>query len=156
MKYKWTLCLVALLTIFMIGCGADPEKSKFEKDVADFYEEIKEIDIEINNIDATNEDAPALLLGYLDRLEQSFIVFAQIDAPSDYDYIESLADEAAEYMGIAVSSYHEAFSNDSYDASTADYAHQNYERACKRINIILQLLQGKEITDSDVTIETVE
>lgn len=68
--------------------------------------------------------------------------------------MEQLADEASEYMSTAVSSYHEAYANHSFNEYTAEYAKENYDRACKRVTVILELLQGKEITDSDVIIET--
>lgn len=151
------ICLLAMLSILTFsGCGEDPKTSKFENDVNSFCDEVKRLDDAINSIDGTSENATRELLGYLDQLDQCFKVFAEIDAPEEFDYIEPLADEASSYMTTAVSSYHEAYSNNGYNEYTESYARENYERACKRMNIILQFIQGKEITDYNVHIETVE
>ena len=56
-----------------------------------------------------------------------------MDFPTEFDYLESLADEASEYMTTAVESYHDAYDNGGYNQLTADYAKENYARAYKRI-----------------------
>ena len=58
-----------------------------------------------------------------------------------------------EYMTEAVSSYHNAYSNGSYNEYMADYAGENYARAYKRIQIILAFLHGEQPEDEDLTIE---
>ena len=154
---KALLCLLATLILFTFtGCGEDPKESKFEKDINSFCDEVKRIDDAMNNIDIEGENAKKELLEYLDQLDECFKVFAAIDAPEEYDYMESLADEASTYMSTAVSSYHEAYSNNGYSEYTESYARENYERACKRMNIIIALIQGKEITDYNVHIEKVD
>ena len=45
------------------------------------------------------------------KLDTSFQNFAELDFPTEFDYLESLADEASAYMTQAVESYHEAYSN---------------------------------------------
>lgn len=158
MKSKQLLPLMALsLSLFLTGCGSkNAEISKFEKDMNTFCDNVAELDAEINNIDSESEDAPDILLNYLDQLDQQFKLLSEMTVPQEYSYIEELADEASEYMSTAVSSYHDAYSNHSYNEYTADFARENYDRACKRVNVILDLLQGKEITDADVVIETGE
>ena len=66
------------------------------------------------------------LLGYLDQLDSAFQDFAALDFPTEFDYLESLADEASEYMTTAVESYHDAYDNGGYNQLTADYAKENY------------------------------
>lgn len=157
MKNRLFLLLsIAALALMLTGCGEDPKITKFKNDIDSFCNEVVAIDTNINNIDAQSETAKDELLDYLDQLDQSFQVLAGICAPTEYSYVEGLADEASSYMTTAVEAYHEAFSNNSYNEYTADYARQNYERAYKRITVILQLLHGEEITDADVTIEEIE
>ena len=69
------------------------------------------------------------LLGYLDQLDSAFQDFAALDFPTEFDYLESLADEASEYMTTAVESYHDAYDNGGYNQLTADYAKVKYARA---------------------------
>ena len=158
MKAKHYLSIAAFsVCLILSGCGkSDPEQVKFEKDINTFCDNVAEIDTSINNIDSASEDAPDILLDYLDQLDQQFKLLAEISVPDEYAYVEQLADEASEYMSTAVASYHEAYSNNSYNEYTADFARENYERACKRVNVMLDLLQGREITDADVVIETGE
>lgn len=148
------LCVSACLLLTACGSKSDPAKAKFENDINTFCDNVAEIDAGINAIDSSSEDAPDILLDYLDQLDQQFKLLSELSVPDDYSYMESLADEASEYMSTAVESYHEAYANHSFNEYTADYAKENYDRACKRVNVILDLLQGKEITDSDVVIET--
>lgn len=157
MKTKHFLALLVLsASLLFTACGktTDPAKVKFENDINTFCDNVAEIDAGINSIDSSSEDAPDILLDYLDQLDQQFKLLAELSVPDDYSYMEQLADEASEYMSTAVSSYHEAYANHSFNEYTAEYAKENYDRACKRVTVILELLQGKEITDSDVVIET--
>lgn len=149
------LLLLSMLTLLLTltGCGEDPKLTKFQNDIDSFCNEVAAIDSGINAIDAQSETAKDELLAYLDQLDQAFKVLAEISAPEQYSYVEELADEASSYMTTAVESYHEAFGNNSYNEYTAEYAKENYERAYKRVTVILQLLHGEDITDADVTIE---
>ena len=71
--------------------------------------------------------------------------------PTEFDYLESLADEASEYMTTAVESYHDAYDNGGYNQLTADYAKENYARAYKRIQIIITFLHGEQPEDVNLT-----
>lgn len=144
---------ILLALVLLTGCGRDPELSRFKIEVDQFCTSISELDTSINNIDTTSEGYTTELLGYLDELDAEFQEFSQVDFPEEFDYLESLADEASEYMTEAVKSYHEAYSNNSYNEYTADYALQNYSRAYKRIQIIISFLHGEEPDDVDLTIE---
>lgn len=157
MKTKITaFALGLLITYFFTACGSDPELENFKTDIDNFCTSISEIDTSINNLDAEAEDATTKLLGYLDELDTEFQNFAELDFPEEFDYLESLADEAGDYMTEAVTHYHKAYSNDSYDENTAEYARQNYARAYKRIQIIITFLHGEEPEDVDLIISTEE
>ncbi len=156
MKKRFLLLFAVLvIAISATGCGEDPKLAKFRNDMDSFCQDISEIDTNINNIDASSESARDELLGYLDQLDQSFKVLADMSVPEEFSYIEELADEASSYMTTAVASYHEAYSNNSYNEYTAEYARENYERACKRVTVMIKLLHGENISDADVTVEEV-
>ncbi len=152
MKKKILTMMAGFVTAFMLtACGKDPQLTQFREEIDSFCTEISDIDTEINNVDAQSENAPEELLGYLDQLDNAFQEFASLDFPTDFDYLESLADEASEYMSTAVESYHEAYSNEGYDQATADYARENYARAYKRIQIIITFLHGEQPEDVNLT-----
>lgn len=147
------ICLLLSLSLMACGNVKDPEIIKFESDIQTFCDNISAIDANINNIDATSETADEELLSYLDQLDQYFKVLAEMSIPDEYAYLKELTTEASEYMSTAVTSYHEAFAGESYDANIADYAYQNYERAYKRVTVMLQLLRGETVTEDAVIIQ---
>lgn len=154
MKKKVHIVFAALFTaVLLTACGQDSELTHFRKSIDNFCTRISEIDSSINHIDAESKEATTELLSYLDDLDDTFQNFAELDFPTEFDYLENLADESSEYMTEAVKSYHDAYSNGDYDESTAEYAKQNYSRAYKRVQIIISFLHGEEPTDADLTIE---
>lgn len=155
MRNKIKLTVIGLiLCICLCACGekTDPQMEKFKKDMEAFCNNITSLDASINQIDPNSDTAIAQLLEYLDELDMRFKNFAAQDFPTEYDALEHLADEASEYMTTAVKSYHDAFSNNSYNEYTAEYAQENYSRAIKRVKIILALLKGEEVNDPSVII----
>ena len=151
------LLAVLLLSVASTGCGEkNPEINQFIDAIDSFCSDVAAIDAGINQIDAQSESARDELLLYLDQLDQAFQTFASIPVPADYSYMEELADEASTYMTTAVSAYHAAFGESSYNEYTAEYARQNYERAYKRVTVILKLLHGEDISDEGATIESVD
>ena len=150
---KKILALTAgiLTALALTACGKDPQLTQFKEEVDSFCTGISDIDTEINNVDAQSDNAAEELLGYLDQLDASFKDFADLDFPDEFDYLESLADEASEYMTTAVESYHDAYSNGGYDQPTADYAKENYARAYKRIQIIITFLHGEQPENVNLT-----
>lgn len=154
MKKKVRLLFVLLLSVVMLtACGEDPELTQFKKSVDDFCTKISEIDTSINGIDAQTETAASELLEYLDELDLVFQSFSRLDFPEEFDYLESLAQESSDYMTEAVTSYHSAYSNGSYNEYMAEYAGENYSRAYKRIQIIISFLHGEEPDDVDLSFE---
>ena len=124
---KKILALTAglLTALTLTACGKDPALTQFKEEIDSFCTEISDIDTEINNVDATSENATDELLGYLDQLDSAFQDFAALDFPTEFDYLESLADEASEYMTTAVESY--------------------------RIQIIITFLHGEQPEDVNLT-----
>lgn len=156
MNKKVRMLFAAVLAIVLLtACGEGPELSRFHKSMDDFCTKVSEIDTAINSIDATADAdaAVAELLGYLDELDLVFRSFAKLDFPEEFDYLEDTAQEASSYMTTAVESFHDAYSNGSYNEYTAEYAQGNYNRAYKRIQIIISFLHGETPDDVDLTME---
>lgn len=156
MKRKiYKLIAAVLLCIMLTACDEDPEMARFQKDIDDFCMKISEIDTAINSIDASSDADAAVteLLGYLDELDLVFRSFAKLDFPEEFDYLEDTAREAGDYMTTAVKSFHDAYGNGSYNENTAEYAQGNYNRAYKRIQIIISFLHGETPEDVDLTSE---
>lgn len=152
-KKALSLLSAFLISMTLTGCGEDPELAQFKDEIENFCTNISELDTSINSIDAASDTAAQELLGYLEQLDVEFQQLAAIDFPEEFDYLEELADDSSQYMTTAVSSYHEAYSNDSYNEYTAEYAHENYSRAYKRVQIIITFLHGEKPDDADLTIE---
>ena len=128
LKKKILAITAGLLTAMALtACGKDPKLTQFKGEIDAFCTEISDIDTAINNVDA------------------------ELDFPTEFDYLESLADEASAYMTQAVESYHEAYSNGGYNQLTADYAKENYARAYKRIQIIITFLHGEQPENVNLT-----
>lgn len=149
-----TLILSVLTSACLCGCGDDPEINRFQQEMDAFCIEISNIDTAINSIDADSDDAVDTLLSNLDKLDVSFQDFAAIDFPEQFDYLEDIAKESSQYMTTAVESYHAAYSNDSYNEYTAEYAKENYSRAYKRVQIIISFLHGVVPEDVNITEES--
>lgn len=155
LKTKILALALGLMTMLSLtACGTDPETVKFKTEIDDFCTSISEIDTAINSLDAESETAVKELLAYLDELDLKFQYFAKLDFPEEFDYLESLADESGAYMTEAVKSYHEVYSNNSYNETTAEYAKENYSRAYKRVQIIITFLHGEEPENVDWTSNT--
>lgn len=145
MKRKPLQIFAGLLVILSLSaCGTDPEVTQFKKEVDSFCTSVAELHESINGIDADSDDASALALAYLDQLDRQFQDFAALDFPEEYEYLESLADEAGNYMKEAVNSYHEAYEGEDYNEDTAAYARENSARALKRVQIIMSILRGED------------
>lgn len=151
MKRKAMQIFMGLLAaVALAACGTDPEITQFKKEVDTFCASVAELHESINGIDAQADDAAALALAYLDQLDKQFQDFAELDFPEEYNYLESLADEAGDYMKEAVNSYHEAYEGENYNEDIAAYARENSARALKRVQIILSILRGEDPTAEQV------
>ena len=146
------LILVILLSFLLTGCNQkenDLETTRLHSEINEFCENLKEIDKSINQITNISADEEGLkaatkeLMSNLELLKDEFAKFSNIDFPTEYDYLEKVADEASDYMTEAVNAYHKTY-EDNYTASMEEYALENYKRAYKRVQIIIDVLNGKE------------
>lgn len=146
--------IVILLSLLLTGCSNQNDTAiiKLEGEINNFCDKIIEIDTSINKITNITADEEGLksattdLMHNLDMLKDEFVKFSNIDFPEEYDYLEEIADEASDYMTEAVKSYHTAY-EDNYTESMEEYAQENYSRAYKRVQIIIDVLQGKYPTE---------
>lgn len=151
-----SLLTVILLTIFMTGCGRDEALEEYKTNIETFTTNISDINDRINNIDLSSETHVADFLSCMDELKEEFAWFAELDVPEQFASVESLADDAGEYMAEAVSLYHQAFEAETLDTALLDVASENYKRANKRISYISSILQG-EIPEGDgVSVEYID
>lgn len=157
MKKRLPILLATFFSVILLtACGEDPELTKFRNNVDDFCAKLSEIHTAINSIDATKDSAVDELLDNLDELDLVFQAFARLDFPEEFDNLEPIADESSQYMTTAVENFHLAYSNDSYNEYTAEYAQQNYARAYKRIQIIISFLHGETPDDVNLAVEPEE
>lgn len=147
--------LSLLLCLMMTGCGKDPELEKYNEDMTAFIQNISSISTQMEEIDTESDTAVNDLLACLDELQSEFLILAKMEVPKEFASIESLADEASEYMTEAVTLYHNVFQEEEYTEETAKAAKENYDRAMKRLTYISSLLQG-ELPEGDDIIITEE
>jgi hypothetical protein len=154
------VALLALSALLMTGCAQQTDKNSiFESDINTFCDNIVKIDASINQISNISADeeglaaAKADLLKCLDQLNDQFRMFANMDFPEEYDYLEDMADEASEYMIEAVDTYHTMYEDDGYNVNLEEYADENYARAYKRVRIITALLRGETPNEEGLTIQ---
>lgn len=150
---KKNILLTAACLLLLTGCGENPIDAKFSNEINAFCENVSDIGAKIDAIQVEAQEnsiryAASDLLSYLDELEVEFMKFSNIDFPERFDYLEDLADEAGWYMSEAAASYHKAY-EDGYNQTMEEYAQENYSRACKRMQVILSLLRGDDIQETN-------
>lgn len=140
--------LLALCCLLFTGCGkSTTENTKFKNEFNTFCTNVSEIDEAINKLENVQADEAGLkeatdtLMYYLDMLDDEFKKLSNIDFPEEYDGLETLADEASEYMTEAVRSYHIVYEEE-YSESMEEYANNNYSRAYKRVQYMVNTLNG--------------
>lgn len=145
------LMAIMLCCMAFTGCGNKPsiEITQFHNELNAFCDNIQKIDSAINEISNITADEEGLevatteLMIQLDSLEDEFIKFANMDFPAEYDYLENMADESGSYMSEAVKAYRKAY-EEKYSVGMEDYAQQNYSRAYKRVQFIIDVVNGKD------------
>ena len=153
--------LILLLTLSLTACGQTETKDvQFESTINAFCDNIVSIDASINAITNMTGDEEGLaaakeeLLDQLAGLNDEFRKFANMDFPEEFDYLESMADEAGEYMTEAVNTYKKMYGDeDAYSVTLEEYANENYSRAYKRVRIITTLLRGETPNEEGLTIQ---
>lgn len=137
------LCLICLCSLFIAGCGKDEALEEYKENMETFFNNIAEIDDNMNSIDVTQEGYVSEILGYLDTLDEEVAWMAELEVPEEFSAVESLADEASENMTQAVSYYHVAYEGEEYDENMEAAAHEYYDRANTIIQYIITILHGE-------------
>ncbi len=133
----------AFCIVMLAGCGKDQALEQYQTDMTTFFEQISMYNDGMNSIDASAEDATDRILDYLDKVEEEIAWMAQLEVPSQFSAVESLADEADENMKQAVALYHQAYEGDTFDEAVAQAAKEYYDRANIRIQYIITILHGE-------------
>ena len=133
----------AFCIVMLAGCGKDPALEQYQTDMTTFFEQISMYNDGMNSIDASAEDATDRILDYLDKVEEEIAWMAQLEVPSQFSAVETLADEADENMKQAVALYHQAYEGDTFDEAVAQAAKEYYDRANIRIQYIITILHGE-------------
>lgn len=140
---KIAYIILLCLSFTILGCGKNKELEEYKEAVSAFVTAVTDITTTMENIDTTSEGAQVELLLCLDQMQGEFLTFAELEVPTKFSGVESLADEASNYMNEAVALYHEVFEAEEFDESKADAANENYSRAMQRLSYISSLLQGE-------------
>ena len=150
---KKGICLLLVCCSFIFAaCGKDKQLENYKQEVEQFNQRISEAVTTMDHIDTSSETAQSDLLACLDTMDQEFQHFADLEVPSKFENVASLADEATGYMSEAVRLYHEVFEADGVLEEKANAANENYNRAMKRISYISSLLQGDFPDGDDINI----
>ena len=162
MKIRIKALSILLAAALLGACSSNSETesseelTQFRSTVDTFCLNIADIDAKINSV---NTSDPASISGELitdlNTLNTTFSDFANVDFPSEYDYLEHLADEASDYMNTAVTGYTKAYTDNTLSAdqiqSEFDNATEYYDSAFKRIKVIMTFLNGETSEDANVS-----
>ena len=149
------LSVISLLIFSLCACSKNEELETYKADMETFFTEVSNCNEAMNRIDPNDDDAPAQLLAYIDKLNESFGVMAALEVPQDFQAVEALADEAYDNMTRAALSYHEAYDGE-FNADAEATASQYYERAFVRVQYIITILHGEIPEGEGVTVTTQE
>ncbi len=154
LTYSAVVCLALLLT----ACGSkgDPELNAFKETMNTFFEDVADIDAQLNALDPESEDAINQMLDLLDELDAKCQALAEISVPEEFSNVSAYTESVRFNISHAVEKYHEAFSNDAYNENIKDVADEYYARANARIHDMILLLHGEIPIGEDVTYTTEE
>lgn len=139
------ICLI--LAFSFTGCGKNDDSiATFKTQIETFQTNINAIDQKINSIDPNSESATADLLAAFDEMDTEFKALAELKVPSKFANVEELADKASEHMTNAVSLYHQAFADNSYNPTFGDQAAQYYAKSIEKVQLIGKILCGETIS----------
>ena len=99
---KRILFLAIMLCLCMTGCGKDQKLEEYNENISTFTLNIADISSRMEEIDTTSDTAASEVLICLDEMQEQFIILAEMEVPKEFASIESLADEASEYMTEAL------------------------------------------------------
>ncbi|MCH5255878.1 MAG: hypothetical protein J1D87_01245 [Lachnospiraceae bacterium] len=141
-KFKG-LCVIYLSALLLIGCGKDEALDEYQTNMETFFNDIAEINDNMNSIDVGSEGYIEELLAYLDALDEEVAWMAELEVPDEFSAVDSLADQASENMSQAVSYYHLAYEGEEYDENMESAAGEYYDRANTIIQYIITILHGE-------------
>ncbi len=158
MTRKSLIFFLSILCAALLGGCASTTSIKvasFEAQISTIVDSIEEINDKMNAIDTDSATAGTEILSCMKELSAAIDNLAAVEIPSsDYQYVNDLAVEAQEYMAEALTLYNEIFSAGAeYDPDIAETAFENYQRACRRVSVIVSLLHGNTPSDVDITYE---
>ena len=162
MKIRIKALSILLAAALLGACSnnSEPDTSEemtgFRATVDTFCRTIADVDSKINSADTSDPDViSGELITDLNSLNTAFSDFANVDFPSEYVYLEHLADEASDYMNTAVAGYTKAYTDSTLSAdqiqSEFDSATEYYDSAFKRIKVIMTFLNGETSEDANVS-----
>ncbi len=148
------LALCLLLNIS--GCGKSKEDetlTSYRDSMTTCYETIASSTSALDAINPSSNSAVTDMLTQLDQINTAFQDMAALEVPEEYASIESMADDAAYYMGEASRLYHEAFADGGYLPDVGNNAKSQYTAAMTYLSYIGDILMG-EIPEGneDVTV----
>ena len=137
------LCIIYLSALLLTGCGKDEALDEYQANMETFFNDIAEINDNMNAIDVTGEGYIEELLGYLDALDEEVAWMAELEVPEEFSAVDSLADQASENMSQAVSYYHLAYEGEEYNVDMESAASEYYDRANTILQYIITILHGE-------------
>ncbi|MCD7752111.1 MAG: hypothetical protein LUI10_10305 [Lachnospiraceae bacterium] len=158
MYRKSLILILSLICAALLGGCATADSVKvasFEAQISTIVDSIEEINDNMNAVDTESSSADKEILAYMKDLSAAIDKLAAVEVPSnDYQYVNDLALEAQEYMAEALTLYTQIFSTGAeYDPDVAETAFAYYEKACRRVSVIVSLLHGNTPSDVEITYE---
>lgn len=133
---------VLLLTLVLTGCGKDKAVENYRANMTQFLKIYRPSTMRsiswIQMMKTLGISCFRFLTVWINRFPQ----MASLEVPDGFPGVADLAADASKYMTEAVSCYHQAYSGEEYDKTSADIAYQNYQFANKRLQYIVQILHG--------------
>ncbi len=146
-KKRLLFCIFLICILAVTGCTSEQEYNEYLQAVTQFDHTVRISTSNLNQIDASAEDAASLMLAEFDALNEAFQVFSEVKVPNEFADAGTLAKDGASYMSEANELYHTALESDSYDAFSLSLANEKYTQAVLRVQAIGDVLQGKEISE---------
>ena len=157
-KYIKLIAVLALSMCFLYGCGSKSSGAvaDYKASMEKFFDSLKTVDSEIENIDPDDQEAISRLFEQFDKMDKEFADMAALTVPTDgvpetFAYIPELSKSASEYMTQANGYFHDSFSEGAYNEHTLEAAMECYKRANKRIQFIVSLLHGEYPKDESIS-----
>ena len=153
MMKRMTKCLLlGLFLCVLAGCGKkNDELTTYKTNMETFCANVEAIGQRIDAIDTTSESSTTEFLGLMDQLSEQFSKMAALPVPDRFSAASDLAIEASENMSNAVTYYHQAYEGETFSQNYAEAANEYYSRANERLQYVLQILHGEDVTQMDLS-----